>query len=130
MRRTRYASILALVLAAQLVAAGVVWAAVPTSSAKLRAAVTVGGIMEHQREFQAIADANNNRASGTSGFDASAAYVAKEMREAGHNVKASRSPSRSSKRRAPRPSSGLPRAPGCTSARPSTRSWSTPVTAT
>ena len=88
MRRTRYVSILALVLAAVLAAAGVAWAAVPTNSAKLRAAVTVGGIMEHEREFQAIADANNNnRASGTSGYDASAAYVADELREAGYNVK-------------------------------------------
>jgi hypothetical protein len=87
MRRTRYISILVLVLTAVLTAAGIAWAPVPTNSAKLRAAVTVGGIMEHEREFQAIADANNNRASGTSGFDASAAHVADELREAGYNVK-------------------------------------------
>jgi hypothetical protein len=74
MRRTKYVSILALVLAAVLAAAGVAWAAVPANSAKLRAAVTVCGIMEHEREFQAIADANNNNwASGTSGYDVSAA---------------------------------------------------------
>jgi hypothetical protein len=70
MRRTRYISILALVLAVVLAAAGVAWAAVPTNSAKPRTALTVGGIMEHEREFQPIADPNNNRASGTSSFDA------------------------------------------------------------
>ncbi len=68
MRRTRYISILALVLAVVLAAAGVAWAAVPTNSAKPRTALTVGGIMEHEREFQPIADANKNRASGTSGL--------------------------------------------------------------
>ena len=87
MSRTRYVSILALVLAAVLAAAGVAWAAVPTNSAKLRNAVTVGGIMEHERAFQAIADANDdNRASGTPGFDASAAYVSGKLRAAGYQV--------------------------------------------
>lgn len=57
-------------------------------SKKLREAVTVSGILQHQRQFQTIANANGgNRASGTSGYDASAAYVAKRMRAAGYDVK-------------------------------------------
>ena len=87
MSRTRYVPIMALVFAAMLAAAGVAWAAVPTNSGKLRSAVTVGGIMEHERAFQAIADANDgNRASGTPGYDASAAYVAGKLRAAGYEV--------------------------------------------
>ncbi|MGH3144830.1 MAG: hypothetical protein ACRDTR_03415, partial [Rubrobacter sp.] len=57
------------------------------ASARLRSAVTVGGIMEHERRFQAIADENGgNRAAGTPGYDASAGYVAGELREAGYDV--------------------------------------------
>jgi Zn-dependent M28 family amino/carboxypeptidase len=38
--------------------------------------VTVDGILQHEHAFQAIADDNDdNRASGTAGYDASAAYV-------------------------------------------------------
>ena len=87
MGRARYVSVLALVLVAVLAAAGVAWAAVPTNTAKLRNAVTVDGIMEHENAFQAIADANDdNRASGTPGYDASAAYVAGKLRAAGYKV--------------------------------------------
>ncbi|MDQ4128480.1 MAG: M20/M25/M40 family metallo-hydrolase [Actinomycetota bacterium] len=57
------------------------------ASARLRSAVTVRGLMEHERRFQAIADEHGgNRAAGTSGYDASAAYVARELREAGYEV--------------------------------------------
>ena len=43
---------------------------------KLRDAVTVNGMMQHERALQAIANANGGtRASGTPGYDASAAYV-------------------------------------------------------
>jgi len=57
------------------------------ASARLRSAVTVQGLMEHERRFQAIADENGgNRAAGTPGYDASAAYVARELREAGYEV--------------------------------------------
>ena len=43
--------------------------------------------MEHQWALQKIANANEgNRASGTSGYDASADYVAKRMRKAGYKV--------------------------------------------
>jgi hypothetical protein len=38
--------------------------------------VTVDGVLEHAKAFQAIADANGgNRASGTPGYRASADYV-------------------------------------------------------
>jgi len=57
------------------------------ASARLRSAVTVPGLMEHERRFQAIADENGgNRAAGTPGYDASAAYVARELRGAGYEV--------------------------------------------
>jgi Zn-dependent M28 family amino/carboxypeptidase len=53
----------------------------------LTKAVTVNEIMKHQRAFQQIANANDGtRASGTPGFDASADYVAKRLRQAGYDV--------------------------------------------
>ena len=55
---------------------------------KLRDAVTVSGILQHERAFQNIANNNEGiRASGTPGFDASADYVAKKLRQAGYKVK-------------------------------------------
>ena len=54
---------------------------------KLRTAVTVDGMMEHERALQRIADANGgNRAAGTSGQDATVAYVADRLRDAGYRV--------------------------------------------
>jgi Zn-dependent M28 family amino/carboxypeptidase len=56
-------------------------------SSRLRRAVTVGGIMSHQRVFQRIANQNEGtRASGTPGYDASAAYVKKTLKKAGYKV--------------------------------------------
>jgi Zn-dependent M28 family amino/carboxypeptidase len=56
-------------------------------SRRIQRAVTVGGIVEHLRAFQAIADANGGtRASGTPGYDASVRYVARRLREAGYDV--------------------------------------------
>jgi Zn-dependent M28 family amino/carboxypeptidase len=56
-------------------------------SAKLRKAVTVGGILSHERVFQRIANQNGGtRASGTPGYDASAAYVKKVLKKAGYKV--------------------------------------------
>ncbi|MGH3458348.1 M28 family peptidase [Aeromicrobium sp.] len=50
-------------------------------------AVKVKGIMAHQQQFQKIANANDGtRASGTPGYDASADYVARKLREAGYDV--------------------------------------------
>ena len=54
---------------------------------KLRTAVTVNGILEHERAFQRIANANGGtRASGTPGYDASAKYVAGRLKNAGYKV--------------------------------------------
>ncbi len=56
-------------------------------STRLRDAVTVVGIREHQRALQSIADANNGtRASGTSGYQASADYVRDRLVAAGYQV--------------------------------------------
>jgi Zn-dependent M28 family amino/carboxypeptidase len=55
---------------------------------KLRKGVTVAGIMEHEREFQRIANANDgNRAATTSGYDASVAYVQDRLEDAGYDVR-------------------------------------------
>jgi Zn-dependent M28 family amino/carboxypeptidase len=55
---------------------------------KLRKAVTVSGILQHERAFQRIANENDGtRASGTPGYDASADYVVKKLRKAGYKVK-------------------------------------------
>ena len=57
------------------------------NSAKLRQAVTVEGILEHEAAFQAIADAAaGNRLSGAPGYDDSAEYVAARAAAAGFNV--------------------------------------------
>lgn len=62
-------------------------AATEVDTSALREAVTVEGVRVHQAEFQAIANANGGiRTSGTSGYDASAAYVANEMLAAGYQV--------------------------------------------
>ena len=58
------------------------------NTSKLRKAVTVNGILGHERAFQRIANRNEGtRASGTPGYDASAAYVADRLRKAGYSVK-------------------------------------------
>jgi hypothetical protein len=57
------------------------------TSKKLRAAVTVDGILEHQRAFQRIATfTGGNRLSGTQGYDASAQYVTDRAEAAGLTV--------------------------------------------
>src|SRR3954447_2593978 len=61
------------------------------TSKKLREAVTVSGILEHERALQNIATfAGGNRLSGTPGFDASAQYVADRARAAGLKVSTQR----------------------------------------
>lgn len=56
-------------------------------STKLRKAVTVGGILTHERALQRIANNNGGtRASGTPGFAASAAYVKGVLKNAGYKV--------------------------------------------
>ena len=54
---------------------------------KLLECVTLEGAREHQAAFQAIADANGGiRLAGTSGYDASVAYVVEKMTAAGYDV--------------------------------------------
>jgi aminopeptidase S len=59
----------------------------PLTSAGLRDAVTVADIRIHLEDLQRIADANGgNRATGTTGFDASVQYVAAQLEVAGYEV--------------------------------------------
>ncbi len=54
---------------------------------RLRSAVTVNGVLGHERVLQRIATANGgNRAAGTPGYDASAAYVKRVLTKAGYQV--------------------------------------------
>lgn len=63
-------------------------AAGATDTQALRDAVTVAGVRSHQAALQAIADANGGtRASGTPGYDASAAYVQDVLLDAGYQVR-------------------------------------------
>ena len=55
-------------------------------AAKLRKAVTVQGMKQHEQAFQNIATANGGtRASGTPGYDASVAYVVGQLEAAGYD---------------------------------------------
>ncbi len=60
--------------------------------AKLLECVTLDGVLEHERNFQKIADDSadpvypGTRAAGTTGYDASADYVARLLEEAGYQV--------------------------------------------
>ena len=82
---------LALAVAGVLVFAAPAWAdrehSNNNTSKKLREAVTVAGIMEHQQAFEDIATiTGGNRLSGTAGYDASADYVAERAAAAGMEV--------------------------------------------
>lgn len=55
---------------------------------KLRKAVSVSGILGHERVFQRIANQNDGtRASGTPGYKASVDYVRQTLRQAGYDVR-------------------------------------------
>jgi hypothetical protein len=56
------------------------------NSEKLRRAVTVEGILEHEEALQAIAGPGGNRLSGAPGHDGSADYVASRAAAAGFDV--------------------------------------------
>lgn len=57
------------------------------NSKKLRAAVTVEGILEHEQAFQSFADAGgDNRLSGAPGYEDSVDYVAARAEAAGYDV--------------------------------------------
>jgi Zn-dependent M28 family amino/carboxypeptidase len=76
-----------LALAALLVAVPAATPAGGTDTSALRNAVTVSGIMAHERAFQQIADRNGGtRHASSPGYDASAAYVANKLRGAGYSV--------------------------------------------
>ena len=54
---------------------------------KLREAVTVSGILQHERTLQKIAkNFGGTRAAGTPGYTASAAYVKARLKLAGYKV--------------------------------------------
>ncbi|HXV56906.1 MAG TPA: M28 family peptidase [Gaiellaceae bacterium] len=75
------------VLAVALVVPPLSSTAVGTDTTALRNAVTVAGVMEHEAELQAIANANGGtRASGTSGYEESVDYVAGLLAGAGYDV--------------------------------------------
>ena len=75
-------------LSAALVLAPAASAIDKVDTSELRAGLTVGGIMEHQQQFQTIADLNGgNRAATFPGYDESVQYVANRMRAAGFRVR-------------------------------------------
>jgi Zn-dependent M28 family amino/carboxypeptidase len=82
----RLTTVVAVLLAA-LLAAMPAQAIDEVNTKRLRNAVTVNGILAHERVFQRIANQNDGtRASGTPGYDASAAYVAQRLEAAGYKV--------------------------------------------
>jgi PA domain len=83
----RRGTIVAVVLLAALLASSPALAIDEVNTKRLRDAVTVAGILGHERIFQRIANQNGGtRASGTPGFDASADYVAGRLQAAGYTV--------------------------------------------
>jgi Zn-dependent M28 family amino/carboxypeptidase len=76
-----------LLVAALLVPASPAFAVDEIDTKRLRDAVTVGGILAHQRALQRVANRNGGtRASGTPGYAASVAYVKGRLEAAGYQV--------------------------------------------
>ena len=83
----RRLTIVVVALLTTLLAASPALAVDEVNTKRLRNAVTVGGILAHERVFQRIANQHGGtRASGTPGYDASAAYVAGRLEAAGYEV--------------------------------------------
>jgi Zn-dependent M28 family amino/carboxypeptidase len=83
----RRLTIVAVALVTALLAPSPALAVDNVNTQRLRNAVTVGGILGHERVLQRIANQNGGtRASGTPGYDASADYVAGRLRAAGYTV--------------------------------------------
>jgi Peptidase family M28/PA domain len=83
----RRLSIIAVLLVTALLAPTPALAIDEVNTKRLRDAVTVSGILAHERIFQRIANQNGGtRASGTPGYDASAAYVKRRLQAAGYQV--------------------------------------------
>lgn len=77
-----------LVVPLQLVALPPASAVDEVNTKRLRDAVTVNGILAHERALQRIANDNDGtRASGTPGYEASLTYVAGQLRRAGYHVR-------------------------------------------
>jgi Zn-dependent M28 family amino/carboxypeptidase len=86
--KRRFIAVLVALIATLAVASTASAAPRNNTSAKLRKAVTLEGIRDHQAAFQAIADANGGtRLAGTSGYDASVRYVIRKARAAGFRVR-------------------------------------------
>ena len=74
-------------LAVVLLSPGTATAVEDINTRKLRDAVTINGILQHERAFQRIANNNGGtRASGTPGYTASADYVVNRLKRAGYTV--------------------------------------------
>jgi Zn-dependent M28 family amino/carboxypeptidase len=87
MRRTTVVLGLVLALLVAFGVVGVATAADTTDTSALRNAVSVEGIMKHENAFQKIANSNGGtRVSGSPGYDASAAYVKRQLKAAGYTV--------------------------------------------
>lgn len=81
------ASTAALTLATATIATGPAAAQNINNPDKMTKAITVDNVVTHLEAFQAIADANGgNRAAGTTGYEASAEYVEKTLRDAGYTT--------------------------------------------
>ena len=87
MRRALFAAVLATAAVAASVMSSAAFALDEVNTKKLRQNVTINGILQHERAFQSIANFNGGtRASGTAGYDASAAYVKRRLENAGYRV--------------------------------------------
>lgn len=86
--RGKAALLTCVIAAAMVVPVSTAGAAVDNvDTARLRQAVTVNGILGHERVLQRIANLNGGtRASGTPGYEASADYVKRTLRQAGYKV--------------------------------------------
>jgi Zn-dependent M28 family amino/carboxypeptidase len=83
----RRLTVVAVVLLTALLAPSPALAIDEINTRRLRNAVTVNGVLGHERVFQRIANNNGGtRASGTPGYDASAAYVKGRLEAAGYTV--------------------------------------------
>lgn len=85
-RRPSSRTVAALGIVASLVAAPSASAQVEqVDTARLRAGVTVNGILQHERALMRIAAATGgNRSAGSAGYDASLAYVKRRLQRAGY----------------------------------------------
>ncbi|HEX6247746.1 MAG TPA: M20/M25/M40 family metallo-hydrolase [Nocardioidaceae bacterium] len=58
----------------------------PNNAQKMAKAVSVDAVWDHLEAFQAIADEHGDRAAGTSGYEASGAYVESQLQAAGYET--------------------------------------------